>query len=97
MRRLDSFEIMFAVGLLSAFALRLRERLRHRARVAESNRDGLELMVLLLAFLGMLGIPLVHLTTTMLTFANYGQPTWINVSGVPSVENAIPTGELSPE
>lgn len=81
MRGLDSFEIIFAVGLTSAFALRFRERLRHRARVAESKRDGLELMVLLLAFSGMLAIPVVHLTTTTLLFANYGQSTSISIFG----------------
>ena len=82
MRRLDAIEALFAIGLLTAFALRLRERLRHRARVAESYRDGLELLVLLLAFLGMLAIPLVHLTTELLRFANYAQPPWVGGAGV---------------
>ena len=81
MRRLDAFEALFAVGLLTAFALRLRERLRHRARVAESYRDGLELLVLLLAFVGMLAIPLFHLTTEMLLFASYSQPPWVGSAG----------------
>lgn len=89
MRRLDNFEIMFAVGLLAAFTLRLRERLRQRARVAESNRDGLELLVLMLAFIGMLAVPVVHLTTTILTFANYGQPTWISVAGTLAFAGAL--------
>ena len=81
MRRLDAFEVVFAIGLLTAFALRLRERLRHHARVAESHRDGLELLVLLLAFLGMLAIPVVHLSTRTLVFADYWQPTWISAAG----------------
>ena len=81
MRRPDAFEMLFAIGLLTAFALRLRERIRHRARVAESHRDALELLVLLLAFSGMLAIPLAHLTTTMLLFANYPQPPWVGGAG----------------
>ncbi len=81
MRALDAFEGLFAIGLLTAFALRLRERLRHHARVAESHRDGLELLVLLLAFLGMLAIPVAHLSTRTLVFANYWQPTWITATG----------------
>ena len=81
MRRLDIFEALFAIGLLTAFALRLRERLRQRAQVAESHRDGLEILVLLLAFLGMLAIPLVHLTTALLRFVNYAQPPWVGIAG----------------
>jgi protein-S-isoprenylcysteine O-methyltransferase Ste14 len=81
MRQLDAFEIIFAIGLVTAFARRLRERLRNRARVTESRRDGLELLVLLSAFLGMLAIPVVHLTTGTLVFANYRQPTWLGIAG----------------
>ena len=81
MRRLDAFEILFAIGLLTAFAVRLRERIRHRARVVESHRDGVELLVLLLAFWGMLAIPLVHLATRLLLFANYPQPPWLGGVG----------------
>lgn len=81
MRRLDALEIMFAIGLLTAFTLRLRERLRHHPRVVESHRDGIELLVLLLAFAGMLAIPLVHLTTRTLVLANYAQPAWFGAVG----------------
>ena len=81
MRQLDGFEVIFGIGLVTAFALRLRARLRHRAEVAESHRDGLELLVLLLAFLGMLAVPIAHLTTGVFAFANYMQPTAARITG----------------
>ena len=81
MRKLDSFEIIFGVGLLAAFALRLRERLRNRANVQESYRDGVELLVMVLAFCGMLAIPILHLATDTFAFASYRQRTSLGVAG----------------
>ena len=81
MRELDSFEAVFAIGLASAFLLRVRERWRNRVRVRESHRDSLELVVMLLAFCGMLAIPVLHLTTASFAFASYVQPRLVGVAG----------------
>ena len=81
MRALDTFEIIFIIGLVSAFVLRLRERIRNHARVVESHRDGLELLVMVLAFCGMLLIPIVHLATDAFQFANYQQRRFVGVLG----------------
>lgn len=81
MRTLDPFETVFVIGLVSAFVLRLRERMRNQARVVESHRDGLELLVMVLAFCGMLLVPIVHLSADAFQFANYQQPRFVGVLG----------------
>ncbi len=79
---LDAFESVYAVGLLVAFAMRLRERFRYRnAPVTDDRRDAMELLVILLAFCGMLAIPVIHLSTDAFAFADYRQPRAVGLFG----------------
>lgn len=81
MRELDKFEVVFGVGLFVAFALRVRERFRNNANVRASYRDSVELLVMLLAFCGMLAIPILHLATDTFAFASYRQRTSLGIAG----------------
>ncbi len=59
------------------FAVRLFYRWRTRAnRVAVSRKTTLEILLLTMAFVGMLLIPLIYIFTSLFNFADYQLPSW---------------------
>lgn len=71
------FRIIYVVGMISMFVIRLAYRVRRRNRwIAETRFRSLEVSLLTLAFIGMLVVPLLYVFSDVLIFADYRLPAW---------------------
>jgi protein-S-isoprenylcysteine O-methyltransferase Ste14 len=76
------FRIIYVVGIISMFIIRLLIRGRHKnTRIAERRFIGLEVFLLVLAFLGVIAVPLVYVFSDALNFADYQLPAWAGWMG----------------
>lgn len=71
------FKIIYAIGLIAMFIIRMYYRWRYRTNQIVENRKGtLEILLLSVAFIGMLVIPLTYVFTPLLSSANYYLSDW---------------------
>lgn len=72
------FKIIYVVGMISMFMIRMAYRLRNRSSRwrADTRFRSLEMLLLTLAFLGALVVPLVYVFSNVLSFADYRLPAW---------------------
>lgn len=76
------FEIIYVIGMLTMFDIRVYYRWRFRTnKIVESCRGTLEIILLCIAFIGMLVIPLSYVFSSLLSFADYQIPTWLGWIG----------------
>ncbi len=80
---LDSiFEAIYLVGLIAGSVIRrlhTRQYRRHRATVYREPE--LVKLLMVLAFMGMIAVPLFYVLTPWLDFADYSLPTWAGLAG----------------
>lgn len=77
------FKIVYVVGMISMFVIRMAYRLRNRSSRwrADTRFRSLEVLLLTLAFVGMLVVPLVYVFSDVLNFADYWLPAWTGWAG----------------
>lgn len=69
------FKNTYVIGMLTMFAIRVYYRWRFRTnKIDESRRGTLEIILLCIAFIGMLVIPLSYVFSSLLSFADYQIP-----------------------
>lgn len=71
------FKTIYFIGIIGIFSVRLWHKWKARNnRIVVSRKTVLEMVLLSLAFVGMLLIPLTYVFTPFLNFANYQLPSW---------------------
>ncbi len=77
------FKIIYAVGMISMFMIRIAYRLRGRSLrwKADPRFRSLEMLLLTFAVIGALVVPLVYVFSNVLSFADYQLPTWAGWAG----------------
>lgn len=76
------FKTIYFIGLILIFSIRLWHRWRARNnQTVVSRRTPLEILLLSLAFTGMLLIPVSYLLTPLLNFADYSLSSWLGWTG----------------
>ncbi|HEY8436636.1 MAG: protein-S-isoprenylcysteine O-methyltransferase [Planifilum sp.] len=77
------FKIIYFTGLIIMFIFRLFYRWRSKTnQIVDSRKTALEILLLFLAFVGMLVTPLIYVFTPLLSFADYQLPSWMGWAGV---------------
>ncbi|RJR51763.1 MAG: isoprenylcysteine carboxylmethyltransferase family protein [Desulfobacteraceae bacterium] len=77
------FKTIYFIGLAISFIIRLYYRLRYRTNPIEASRNKpLGILLLFLAFIGMVVVPLTYIFTSFLNFADYPLPSWASWTGV---------------
>ena len=77
-----AFRIIYVVGFVATFLVRLYYRVRvGRGQVDETRSGALEKFLLALAFVGMVAVPLAYVFTGRPGFADYGLPAWAGWAG----------------
>jgi protein-S-isoprenylcysteine O-methyltransferase Ste14 len=90
----DFFKYLFLFGLIVEEVIRAPHRRRHRQelrgkKLAESRLTPLDFTLDLLAFAGMLIIPVIYVFTSWLDFADYALPAWVSVLGALVLAGAV--------
>jgi protein-S-isoprenylcysteine O-methyltransferase Ste14 len=87
---LNVWDGVFLAGFVAYVAIRGAYQKRADAQpTRHSQRDGLELALLVLVGLGNLLLPLLYLFTPWLDAANYTQPAWLPWCGLPVLVGAL--------
>lgn len=91
---MNLFEWVFLVGLIVEEVIRFPHRRRQRQawrakRMTETRMSPLDFSLDMLAFVGMMIIPLIYLFTPWLNFADYALPGWVSALGVPVLVGAV--------
>lgn len=69
--------LVWLLALIATFAIRMPHSLRNRANVVvQARKDRTEIALLAAMFLTMMVLPLIHLATGLLDFADYDMPEW---------------------
>jgi protein-S-isoprenylcysteine O-methyltransferase Ste14 len=81
------FKYLFLIGLIAAEVIRAPHRARNRrarreGHITRERVRGLEAVLLTLSFFGMYLLPVIHVFTDWLAFANYPMPDWVGWIGV---------------
>jgi len=77
------FKIIYFTGLIIMFIFRLFYRWRSKTnQIVDSRKTALEILLLFLAFVGMLVTPLIYVFTPLLSFADYQLPSWTGWDGL---------------
>lgn len=84
------FDTVFLAGFLIYVAVRGHYERRARGqRVVVQHRDGREVALLVVTFAGCLVLPVLHLATPWLAFADYAPPAFLPWLGVPVLVAAL--------
>lgn len=76
------FKIIYSVGMLTMFFIRIYFRWRYRSnKIVERRITTLEIILLAQAFIGILVIPLTYIFSSLLSFADYQIPFWMRWIG----------------
>ena len=80
---LDSiFEAIYLVGLIAGSVIRRLATRQYRRHTATVHREPeLVKLLMVLAFMGMIVVPLFYVLTSWLDFADYSLPTWAGLGG----------------
>jgi protein-S-isoprenylcysteine O-methyltransferase Ste14 len=84
------FKILFVVGLVAMSLIRTislspvaRAKREGQVKVTDERKSVLETMLLYLTFIGMFVLPILYLSTSWLSFADYILPDWLGWLGAP--------------
>lgn len=83
-------KIAYLIGWLACFAIRWPYQKQWKSNVFSDERvNGVERALLAAMFLTMMALPLVHVLTPWLSFADYRLPRWLGAAGVPVFAFAV--------